>query len=190
MNEETAKETTPETPDAKTATDVTGELLGLERALTDFSRNFERSARRWEMMVYPAMLLFFILGISGFYLIYNLTNDMHDLASYVDPEMAHNLQTMSRNVESLSNNIHDMTTKIAEISADVDQITATMGDIDVTMATVSQKMNTLEPLLANISDMNMSMRAMTTTTGVMSRDMSHLNYNVGRPMSMFNMFPW
>ena len=190
MGEKISNGKTPDTPEPNEVSEVRAELSGVEKALSDFSRHFESSARRWEIMVYPAMILFFILGMSGFYLIYSLTKDMATLAAHVDPQMAQNLQTMSSNIQSLSDNIHDMTGKISLISQDVDQIGSAMVNMDSTMSDVSQKMNTLEPLLANISDMNMAMRAMTNSTGMMSRDMSNLNYNVGRPMSMFNMFPW
>jgi len=190
MVENNSKGKTPDAPDAEEVSGMREELSGVERALTDFSKSFETSARRWEIMVYPALVIFFVLGISGFYLIYSLTKDMNTLASHIDPLMAENLQTMSGNIESLSKNIHDMTGRMTEISEDVGQINLTMVKINSTMSDVSRKMNTLEPLLANISEMNMSMRAMTGSTGMMSRDMSNLNYNVGRPMSMFNMFPW
>ena len=45
-------------------------LAKLEIALTHFAQTFEASAKRWERMVYPAIIIFGILGISGFWLIY------------------------------------------------------------------------------------------------------------------------
>ncbi len=170
--------------DTSREAEVRSELVGLEVALTKFSRSFEASAHRWEMLVYPAMLVFFIMATSGFYLIYSLTVDMHTLANHVDPQMAENLDTMSTHIEHLSGNIHDMTGRIAHMSDSIDHINMSIGTMNVTMGDISYKM---DPLLENIADMNFSMRQMTTATGIMSRDMSNMNYNIGKPMSIF---PW
>ena len=52
-----------------------------------FVRSFEKSARRWELIIYPAMLAFVILAAYGFFLIYTLSKDVHFLASSMDPEL-------------------------------------------------------------------------------------------------------
>jgi uncharacterized protein YoxC len=167
------------------------ELIGLEVALTKFAKSFESSAHRWEMLVYPAVLVFFILGASGFYLIYSLTKDMSTLAQNVDPQMALNMGTLSNHMATLSRSVAVMSDRVSEMTTTVDTMTQHVENIDVIMADISRKLNTMEPLLANIADMNLSMRAMTSSAGVMSRDMSQMNYNIGRPMSFMNMFsPW
>ncbi|HBE93260.1 MAG TPA: hypothetical protein DDW55_12345, partial [Gammaproteobacteria bacterium] len=62
-------------------------LLGLEYVLSDFTKQFQRSARRWELMAYPAMVVFGLLAISGFWLIYSLTKDMNKMSDSMDPNM-------------------------------------------------------------------------------------------------------
>ena len=37
--------------------------------LDNFSRTFEASARRWELVVYPSLLAFIVLAAYGFFLI-------------------------------------------------------------------------------------------------------------------------
>lgn len=89
------------------------ELQSLEKALTHFVttfeqstkrwedtvypfiQSFEASTRRWERMVYPAI---FVLGISGFWLIYSLTKDIHDLTASIDPKMEHNMAVIAEQV--------------------------------------------------------------------------------------------
>ena len=88
-------------------------LAKLEIALTHFAQTFEASARRWERMVYPAIFIFGILGISGFWLIYSLTSDVHELASHVDPKMERNLAAMSENLSALSENVGIMTNEVS-----------------------------------------------------------------------------
>ncbi len=184
-------------PEPGTGAALTSEqsaLLGLENALTDFARHFQDSARRWERMVYPAMVIFGILGVSGFWLIYSLTEDMHDMSRSIDPLMADNLSSMSVSVQALSANvgnmdrqIEEMVAKIGNMDGHTGSIAMTMHGMHQTMVEVSEKMNTLQPLLLNIAEMNQSMKAMTMNTGVMTRDVN----NMSRPMSMMKGFsPW
>ena len=55
-------------------------------ALDRFVTVFAAAARRWELVVYPALLAFVILAAYGFFLIYTLSKDMHLLASGMDPQ--------------------------------------------------------------------------------------------------------
>lgn len=95
------------------------ELQSLEKALTHFVttfeqstkrwedtvypfiQSFEASTRRWERMVYPAIFvlgMLGMLGISGFWLIYSLTKDIHDLTASIDPKMEHNMAVIAEQV--------------------------------------------------------------------------------------------
>jgi len=193
------------------ATDPPGQepFENLEKALTHFVQTFEDSAgrweekvypfitsfesttRRWERMVYPAILVFGLLGLSGFWLIYSLTADVHELARNVDPKMERNLGMMSEHMADLSSYIKVMTTDIGEMKSNIAQLDASIQIMQEDMSAISAKLDTLPPLLLNIAEMNQSMKAMTMNTGVMSRDVGVMNQNVGRPMSFMNQFaPW
>ncbi|MCU7906740.1 MAG: hypothetical protein KZQ76_13025, partial [Candidatus Thiodiazotropha sp. (ex Epidulcina cf. delphinae)] len=84
-------------------------MVKLEITLTNFFKGFDKSLSRWERMIYPMMLVVGILGLSGFYLIYNVTQDMHQLTQQVDPRMETNLQSMSSHMGQLTRNIQIMT---------------------------------------------------------------------------------
>jgi len=166
-------------------------LANLEKALTHFAQTFESSARRWERMVYPAIVVFGIMGISGFWLIYSLTSDVHELARNVDPKMERNLARMSENLSSLSENVGIMTGEVSEMKAHIAHLDSSIVVMQEDMSNISTKLDTLPHLLFNISEMNQSMKAMTANTAFMSRDMGVMNQNVGRPMSFMNEFaPW
>ena len=166
-------------------------LAKLEIALTHFAQTFEASARRWERMVYPAIFIFGILGISGFWLIYSLTSDVHQLASHVDPKMERNLATMSENISALSENVGIMTNEVGEMKGHISHLDASILLMQQDVSVISTKLDTLSPLLFNIAEMNQAMKAMTANTAFMSRDMGMMNQNVGRPMSFMNQFaPW
>jgi len=166
-------------------------LAKLEMALSHFAQTFETSAKRWERMVYPAIVIFGIMGISGFWLIYSLTSDVHELASNVDPKMERNLAKMSENLSSLSENVRVMTAEVSEMKGHISHLDSSILLMQQDMSIISTKLDTLSPPLFNIAEMNQAMKAMTANTAYMSRDMGMMNQNAGRPMSFMNEFaPW
>ncbi|MEN8762117.1 MAG: hypothetical protein ABF290_06750 [Thiogranum sp.] len=182
------KEPSPAEPDDTTEPEA---LAKLEMALTHFAQTFESSAKRWEWMVYPAIVIFGIMGISGFWLIYSLTSDVHELARNVDPKMERNLARMSENISSLSENVGVMTDEVSEMKGHISHLDSSIMLMQKDMSIISTKLDTLSPLLFNIAEMNQAMKAMTANTAYMSRDMGMMNQNVGRPMSFMNEFaPW
>ena len=144
------------------------------------SEVFESSARRWELIVYPSLFAFIILAAYGFYLIYNLARDVHYLAISVDT----NMTTLAGNMQNVSENMS--------------QLTANVRAMTVTMDSIDNKVATLEPMLANLDSMDGAMQSMTRSTYKMGQatqymqtDLSHMNRNIGRPMSFMNNFmPW
>ena len=74
-------------------------------AMERFANAFEASARRWELIVYPALLAFVVLAAYGFFLIYTLSKDINTLARGMDPEMGKHLGHISESVIYLSENI-------------------------------------------------------------------------------------
>jgi len=169
-----------------------------EAALDRFARSFETSARRWELVVYPALFAFIILAGYGFFLIFSLTQDMHVLAKSVDPQMSVHLKGMSRNMSDLSANVSNMTERMNEMSLnmetiamDTEAMNLNLTNVHTDMADISRKMNTLEPMLTNISSMSRSIHAMTANTSYMTRDVEAMSTNVARPMHFMNsFFPW
>jgi len=155
-------------------------------AMDRFVKVFETSARRWELVVYPAMLAFVILAAYGFFIIYTLSKDIHTLAQGMDPDMAKNLSNMSDSVTYLSENVRTMTRRI-------DRISGTMEDMALTLEDVSGKMDTLqtlEPMLVHMGGMDGSMRTLTVETGAMRHEISNMRQSM-RPMKFMNNFmPW
>lgn len=170
-------------------------LLGLEYVLSDFVKQFQKSARRWELMAYPAMVVFSLLAISGFWLIYSLTEDMHTMSGSIDPEMAKNMGVMSENLAALNQTIGHMNISIDRMTSTVVSINDKMAEMNTAMkgmkadtGNMATRLNAMDPMLINMAEMNQSMKAMTWTTGVMSQDMNKLNRDMGRPMRFMNNF--
>lgn len=171
----TENTSTPQTAQVKDINDDKA-----DRSFERLSQAFETSARRWELIVYPSLFGFILLAGYGFFLIYNLTRDIHYLAISVDS----NMTVMASNFQAVTDNMNHLT-------ANVRVIANNMGDI-------SNKISTLEPMLTSIDSMDQTMDSMdrainsiTQTTYNMRNDMATINKNVSRPMSFLNTFmPW
>ena len=162
-----------------------------EQTIYPFIGSFEASAKRWERMVYPAIIVFGLMGLSGFWLIYSLTTDVHELARNVDPKMERNLAYMAENIAKLSLSVQSMTSEVRDMQVHIHNMDQSILVMKDDMGAIATKLDTLPPMLYAISEMNQSMKAMTVNTGVMSRDVRGMNESVGRPMSFMNSFaPW
>jgi len=151
-----------------------------------FVRVFETSARRWELIVYPAMLAFVVLAAYGFFLIYSLSKDINTVAKGMDPHMGEHLSHISESVIYLSENVRTMTRRVYHMSESVE-----------TMADRMIALEHLEPMLTNMHGMNLSMEGMNQNMRVMNLTGDAIRYEMGdmtnsmRPMGRMNSFmPW
>ena len=160
-------------------------LLGLEYVLADFAREFQTATRRWERIAWPAMVVFAILAISGFWLIYSITEDMHKMAENIDPLMSEHLGEMSWNIATLTQNIKHMDANITGLRADISEMNDHMASMETSISVMQPD---IKMMSNNISVMSQSVHAMTWNTGVMSQDMNRLNRNIGKPMRFMNNF--
>lgn len=174
-------------PEYKSLSPEQKAMVKLEITLSNFFKKLDRSMSRWERLIYPMMLVIGILGLSGFYLIYNVTRDMNRLTQQIDPQMEVNLQSMSSYMGKLSENISVMTEQITVLVARIDRMEghiATMdGNIGTLAGDVGDMKRNIGLMTGSVADMNQAMRAMTLNTGVMSRDINKM----GRPMDFM---PW
>ena len=152
-------------------------------AMDRFVRVFETSARRWELIIYPAMLAFVVLAGYGFFLIYTLSKDISTIAQGMDPEMGRHLSHISESVIYLSENVRTMTRRVYHMSESVE-----------TMADRMVSLEHLEPMLNNMQGMNHSMGAMNQNMSSMNMSMDAMRYDMGEmshsiePMGDMNSF--
>jgi len=171
---------------AGTGKDSPRELFPEGDAMDRFVSVFESSARRWELVIYPAMLAFVVLAGYGFFLIYTLSKDISTLAQGMDPDMGKHLGHISESVIYLSENVRTMTRRVYSMSESVE-----------TMADRMEALEYLEPMLVNMTGMNASMGAMNQHMGSMNVSIDSMRYEMGdmshsmRPMGRMNSFmPW
>ncbi len=90
---------------------------------------FESSAKRWELIVYPSMIAFIVLAIYGFYLIYSLSRDVHNLSLTVialTESVDNNLTRMSTSVTAMDHTMTKLNNNIARINTNVESMTVNL----------------------------------------------------------------
>ena len=146
-----------------------GYVADADVALSRLADTFDKSARRWEMVVYPTMFAFILLAGYGFYLIYHLT---HDIA------------VLSHSVTRMATIVSDATPRVTSDMRDVSQDMRVMsGDIRA----MSFQMEALKPMSNNIANMTYTMTNLNRSVYGMQRDMGGLNRTIsGGPFGFMN----
>ena len=153
-------------------TDDSGMPQDMAVCMDKFAKTFEASARRWELVVYPSMLAFIILAAYGFFLIYNLSNDIGRLANSMDT-VVNSMDHVAVNMTAVSGNVALMSGNLTHIATDTGDGTQSMRDMLVRL----DKMNTTMAVIA------VPMYQIRNDMGRMSSNMQQ----VARPMKMI---PW
>jgi len=164
-----------------------------------FFNTFERSARRWEMIVYPGMFIVVMFMAYGFYLIYNITNDMRAMVSrFDDPEITSNLSTLSNNLQALNTNIAKMANRVEDMAKDTSHMSANTAAMSKSTERMTKYMKSvkymgsmdaeLKKMNQSVYVMNHSVKRMGNDMSRMRHDMATMNHNVSRPLNMMNKF--
>ena len=114
----------------------------LGRSLDQLSKAFMTSAKRWEMIVYPAMFAFIVLATYGFFLIYSLTTDIHVVAKDMNKMTVH-MEKIVMNMETMSKNMVVMTQTIDSQSASMKEMTYYMRGMSVSVGRMGHDFSTL-----------------------------------------------
>ena len=156
-------------------------------AANQFNAMFERRVKRWETIVYFAMLLVMVAFGFGFLMMYNLSNDMNQIARTFDPEMGKRMDKLARNMNELSLNIGTMTFQVQQMANHV-------GEMSRDTSRIAKKMDHLEAMEninLQVTQLNRSIQLMTANVGQMQHSVAGMNQSVSRPMRFFNSFmPW
>ncbi len=97
----------------------------LSKSLDDLTNTFTASAKRWQLIVYPAMFSFVVLAIYGFFLIFSVTKDI----SIVSTEMVN----ISRNMQKISGDVNQMTQVMQTQVVHINEMNKNMRNISMSM---------------------------------------------------------
>jgi uncharacterized protein YoxC len=137
--------------------------------LDNFSRTFEASARRWELVVYPSLLAFIVLAAYGFFLIYTLTGDVSRLARSMESVVV-SMDGVVNTMTTVSGNVAAMSSNLTSIADDVGEGSDTMTSMHESMVEIKE-----------------TMHVMTVPMYQIRHDMAGMNHNmhrVAQPMRM------
>lgn len=152
-------------------------ILELENELQEFEKKADSTTKRMKLLVYPAMIAFFILSAFGFYLIFSLTSDVRRMAN----TFVHMSGSIETNMDSISGTMGHMSDKM-DILADS---TSTMS------TNVESMTNTTADMSSAIGGMKPAIYDMAASTNNMQRDFWSMNKNISTPLSFMNNFlPW
>lgn len=152
-----------------------------------FARTFEASAKRWELVVYPSLVAFIILAAYGFYLIYNLSRDVHQLVGHISIMTT----SVKQNMDTISDTMVDMAYKMDSLrpmSQDISRISGNVGSLSQSVENVSHDVGRMSQ---DVSTISQNTALMTTHTAQMGRDLWNMSQSIGKPLNTFNsFFPW
>ena len=159
-------------------------ILELENELLEFEKKADASTKRMQMLVYPAMVAFFILSAFGFYLIFSLTSDVRRMAN----TFVHMSGSIETNMDSISGTMGHMSTKMDNLVESTSTMSQSVGSMSNNVGDMTD--NTVE-MVNSISGLRAATYDMAASTNNMQRDMWSLNKNISTPLSMMNKFiPW
>ena len=122
-------------------------IAGGAECMGRLADSFEASARRWELIVYPSMVAFILLAAYGFYLIYNLTHDIADVAK----------------------SVREMTTVVTK---DLDEISSKMTHIATSTAYMRPMSEDMRAMTRSVNEMNTSVSHMQYNMWQLNRNVS------------------
>ena len=155
----------------------------MSRCMTQFSKSFEASARRWELVVYPSLLAFIILAAYGFYLIYKLTNDVDRITNHFET-VAQTMVMVSQEMTEVTGHLRDVNGNMSAITDNMVAMTKVISSQDTSMQSMIASM---ERMNYNMGNMSMTMHQMRYDTA----SMGHNLQNTTGPMRFMNSFmPW
>ena len=159
-------------------------ILELENELQEFEKKADSTTKRMKMMVYPAMVAFFILAAFGFYLIFSLTSDVRRMAN----TFVHMSGSIEKNMDSISGTMGKMSGQMNNLVSSTSNMSESVGDMSSNVGNMTD--NTVE-MVNSISGLRAATYDMAASTNNMQRDMWSLNKNISTPLSAMNKFlPW
>jgi len=152
-------------------------ILELESELQEFEAKADNTTKRMKMLVYPAMVAFFILSAFGFYLIYSLTSDVNRMANTI----VHMSDSIDNNMTSISGTMDHMSGTMDNLGVSTEKMSTNVGKMTSTTTEMSDAISGMKPAIYD----------MAASTNSMQRDFWSMNKNISTPLSFMNNFlPW
>lgn len=157
-------------------------------------RQMERSSRRWEKFVFPAMIAFILLAGYGFFLVYSVTRDMSTMARVIDVDFRSDVAVIRDDISQMVGQVEKMQYHIAEMSVKMDPLQdmtpllAEIRQLDESVGKISGSVQSMDESVVGMTD---SMSNLDDSMYYMGRDVGDMNDSFSSPTKMFKrMMPW
>lgn len=157
-------------------------------------RQMERSSRRWEKFVFPAMIAFILLAGYGFFLVYSVTRDMSTMASAIDVDFRSDVAIIRDDISKMVVQVEKMQNRISEVSVKMDPLQdmtpllAEIRQLDDSVSRISGSVRNMDESVVGMTD---SMSNLDDSMYYMGRDVGDMNESFSSPTKMFKrMMPW
>ncbi len=157
-------------------------------------RQMERSSRRWEKFVFPAMIAFILLAGYGFFLVYSVTRDMSTMARAIDVDFRSDVAIIRDDITRMVAQVEIMQQRISEVSGKMDPLQdmgpllAEIRQLDDSVSRISGSVDSMDRSVVGMTD---SMSNLDDSMYYMGRDVGDMNESFSSPTKMFKrMMPW
>ena len=145
--------------------------------------------QRLQLIVYTALFAFIVLAAYGYYLIFNLTHDMHAMRNDVG-QMA---QAVNKMTNSVDKNMEIISTNMSQMQISMNTIASTIiTTLPVMSENTTKMVVTADQVNDRIHAMSTNISTMSTGIVSMQRDIWSMNNTLANPSeAMFDgMIPW
>ena len=157
--------------------------------LSERRKGSDVKGQRLQLIVYTALFAFIVLAAYGYYLIFNLTHDVHSLSNDVR-QMTRSVNQMALSVQK---NMAIISENIVIMQKSTNSMAVTVADAMPVMSRNTTDMTEIAKNVSNrVDGMGTNMSTMSIAIVGMQRDLWRMNKTMSNPAdSMFdNMMPW
>lgn len=157
--------------------------------LNERRKDADVKGQRLQLIVYTALFAFIVLAAYGYYLIFNLTHDVHSLSD----DVRQMTRSVSQMTVSVNSNMEIIASNMELIQSSTNSMANTVAQ---TMPAMTENTMVMTKTAQNVSDRidGMSTNMQTMSVGIigMQRDMWSMNQSVSNPAESMieSMVPW
>ena len=169
------------------------ELLDQQDGMNRLADAFIVSARRWERVIYPVVLVFILAAGYGFTLLYSLTKNLPAITGNMDiigqafdtNKESAAMILMAKDIKSISSNLSIMTKRIDKLEINIANMTGSVGSMK----------DDVNEMSGTIISMDYSLKVVSSDLGGLTYSVNHIGYNIGElnsnispPLNLMNRF--
>ena len=132
----------------------------------------DKRSTQWTYLIYPSLVAFILLAAYGFWMVSNLTRDMHTIAE--------NIASISQAIEtSIGHNMDKVVVSMDNMDKNITNISSNITAIDQNFTEVSGYMKVMQKDVATLQSMLINMNELTKASQSMAYNMDNMQHQIG-----------